>query len=454
MINKIFTLTVIFSAVSAFSVSAADNVLQIFNQNNYTPESWAEIENIEFNSAEEVMIVKTVDGNAQQLNFSNLPIFKSGETLPLIEITTDTYMPEVPNKVDYQNGTFNLRGFGRYDNVSATMGIRGRGNSSWGYEKKPYRLKFDKKQSLCGLPKAKSFVLLANSVDPSFMENSIASMIADIVEFPNNRPMIPVDVNFNGIYKGTYLLTNKPGINSGSVDIDEKNSIMWELDSYFDEDYKFKSPIYNLPVNVSDPDLLEISGDDPQLANDLFDSWKADFIEMERAVAEGKAADYIDLELYGKYLLIYDITKNDELQHPKSVKLYKTRGEGNKYIFGPIWDFDGAWGFWMTFNYGSTDKIDQRVTRHAFFKQLEQYPEVRESYRVNFEKVKAAFPQLLERIDQYAETIRTSAERNNSRWGIKIIDSKGISFDDAFTRMRAWLVKRMECIENFDIMQQ
>lgn len=40
--------------------------------------------------------------------------------------------------------------------------IRGRGNYTWQQVKKPYKLKFDKKISLFGLPKSKHYALLAS----------------------------------------------------------------------------------------------------------------------------------------------------------------------------------------------------------------------------------------------------------------------------------------------------
>ena len=44
--------------------------------------------------------------------------------------------------------------------------LRGRGNSTWFvYEKKPYRLRFDKNTSILGMPAAKNYVLLAEYAD-------------------------------------------------------------------------------------------------------------------------------------------------------------------------------------------------------------------------------------------------------------------------------------------------
>lgn len=182
--------------------------------------------------------------------------------------------------------------------------------------KKPYRLKFGKKISICGLNKAKKFVLLAGWTDGSLMQNVIAAKLGHILDVPYVCDMVPVDVILNGVYRGCYLLTNKPGINAGNVDIDEAHSIMWELDTAMDEEFTFRSPIYNLPVMVKDPDMDETR----------FLEWKEDFIKMEQALTEGKADDWIDIPEYAAYRAVYEIMGNDEIGWPKSLKIYKTEG--------------------------------------------------------------------------------------------------------------------------------
>ena len=54
------------------------------------------------------------------------------------------------------------------------MQIRGRGNSSWEYPKKPYKIKFDSRTSLLGMAKAKDYVLLAEYNDKSLIRNYMA----------------------------------------------------------------------------------------------------------------------------------------------------------------------------------------------------------------------------------------------------------------------------------------
>ena len=58
--------------------------------------------------------------------------------------------------------------------VIGGLQIRGRGNSTWGMPKKPYRLKLTDKQSLLGMPSSRDWVLLANYSDKTLLRNALA----------------------------------------------------------------------------------------------------------------------------------------------------------------------------------------------------------------------------------------------------------------------------------------
>lgn len=422
-----------------FAVSAAlmcfaedgDGVLQVSKGGDYTPVPWDEIFRINFSTADSSMIISGYDGTETVVPFNNSIHIPSGTTIPLLKITTEESLEEIPDKENYKAASLTLRSFDHSDDIVADVSIRGRGNSSWLFEKKPYRLKFNKKISLGGLPKAKSYVLLANYTDTSLLQFAVATKIGQMLELPYTNHVVPVDVVFNGIYKGSYILTNKPGINSGSVDIDEESSVMWELDVNYDEDMKFTSPRLNLPVMLADPDMDE----------ETFEKWKADFIEMERAALNMKAADLVDMEVFAKYLLVYEIMGVDEIGYPKSVKLFKIAGA--KYIFGPIWDFDVAMGYrWEQGISYSTDRINEPVWRNPLFKFLERDSLAKNFRRQYWNLMKDRLPELLEYIDGYAATIRSSAYRNLGIWPKAYGD-----FDESVEKMKAWLVLRFSALE-------
>ena len=140
---------------------------------------------------------------------------------------------EVTSKKDYLDATISVEGNGFCDDFEETaVQIRGRGNTTWYLPKKPYRLKFSKKQNFGGLPaKAKSFVLIANFLDQTLMRNTVAFKIADMLGLPYTNHSVPVELVVNGTYRGSYMLSEKIGINGGSVDIDEDEGVLLELDT-------------------------------------------------------------------------------------------------------------------------------------------------------------------------------------------------------------------------------
>ena len=426
--RKIITLwCVAFIGIAALG---QESVLQVINGKAYTPKQWTDIERISFNVDEGVMIISDVDEGSLSLPLQPSLSIPSGPTVPLIEITTEEDLEEIPNRVDYKVASFKLSGFGNCDDVERDLNIRGRGNTSWTFAKKPYRLKFDKKVSLCGLPAAKGYVLLANYTDPSLAQFALATKIGQMLDLPYTNQVAAVDVVLNGIYKGSYVLTNKPGINAGSVDIDESNSIMWELDVKYDEDLKFKSAILGLPVMVSDPDL----------DNDAFEKWKRDFNEMEAAAVEINASQYVDMDVFARYLLVNEILKNDEIGWPKSVKLFKS--EGGKYIFGPIWDFDAAMGHvWSGHINYTTDKINNEVWRNTLFSYLEEDSEAIAARKKYWKEIRERLPELLEYIDEYSQAVRNSALRNQAMW--TSLDD----FDESLEKMKHWLQLRFEALD-------
>ena len=94
--------------------------------------------------------------------------------LPVVYVDTEDEK-EVVSKEDYLKAVFKINGMGRFGDLEEVpCSVRGRGNTTWTWPKKPYLIKFDKKQSIFGLPKHKRWILLANFMDRTLMRNLIA----------------------------------------------------------------------------------------------------------------------------------------------------------------------------------------------------------------------------------------------------------------------------------------
>ena len=83
--------------------------------------------------------------------------------------------------------------------------IKGRGNSTWKYDKKPYAVKFSEKQSPFGFPAHKSWVLLAESCDRSLLRTAYMCAISKTVGIEWTINYQYVNLFLNGEYMGIYV---------------------------------------------------------------------------------------------------------------------------------------------------------------------------------------------------------------------------------------------------------
>ena len=462
----------ILSAISVISFSSSASTptwLNIFTNENGKTRVVAtpldDISEINFSKDDDnadyysTISVVRKNGETKAVSMDNVTDYSLGTNVPTIYINTKPEVEEISSKTEYLPATFSMECYGNYEDVDdVSVNIRGRGNSTWSFSKKPYRLKFDKKISLCGLTKAKSFVLIANYVDGTLMKNAIAFKIGQLLEMPFTNHSIPVSVVLNGRYKGAYMLSEKIGINSGSVNIDEEKGILWELDTHFDEDYKFHSQIYNLPVMVKDPDLLEVvtlqdDEDREALANELFHNWQTDFEKMEAAIKNGIPETELDMDQAVNYILANVIVRNGEIGWPKSVYLFK-ENISRSYKLGPLWDYDWAFDFidYKSAPYNSVLLYPQnRTPGDLFFYDLTKTQIFKDKFEDRWKYFKEElFPLLLDYIDTYADQIRVSALQNGERWPGTGPDDHGISsedFDNNVSTLKSWLINRVTYLD-------
>ncbi|MBP5445057.1 MAG: CotH kinase family protein [Acholeplasmatales bacterium] len=109
-------------------------------------------------------------------------------------------------------------------------GVKVRGNYTKEYDKKPLRIKFDKKQAMLGLNddpdnpddgKYKNWLLLAEYKDWSLERNSTAFYLAHLMSDYYVTDFRLVEVYINGNYWGVYLLAEQQEVKEGRVDISE-----------------------------------------------------------------------------------------------------------------------------------------------------------------------------------------------------------------------------------------
>ena len=360
----------------------------------------------------------------------------------------------------YEEATIQINGAGVFpDMAETTVQIKGRGNSSWdnsAYSKNPYRLKFDEKVKPFGMTKGKSWVLLANKQTGSMTSNAIAMKIADMVESRGANHIIPVELYINNHYRGSYNFTEKTGFANNSIDIDdETNAVRLELDSYYDEKYKFHDNSYNLYVNLKEPDLTEeiAAGTmTSEEANDKFEAIKTAFNAFTEDTYYG-GISHLDVDAFVRAMLVNDLVRNEEYKHPKSWFLYNTdyTSPDSLWQFGPVWDFDWSYGYdngnYDYFIHNTEDDLFSGTSGVgvSFYKKLLRGSDtVKRAYYLLWKEFMESgkLDELIEYCDDYYEYANPSFENNASKWG------DGNDYQTQTNNAKTWLRKRANYIYN------
>lgn len=360
--------------------------------------------------------------------------------MPHIYIDTDDQAP-VNSKKDYVNASIRIDGGGEYDDYEGRTRIRGRGNSTWAYPKKPYRIKLDKKATLFGLSAEKDWILLANYLDESLMCNAIALKTGRLLDMPFTHHIIPVDVTLNGVYVGNYMFTEHKEVEDNRINVG-KGGVLLELDTYFDEPFKFLSRDYKLPVMIQYPELEDLAASDAASELALI---KTDFEKFTSAVADASFpnnnyTDYFDLDAFVNYMIVYTFTLNEEINHPKSTYIYKHKD--GKYNMGPIWDFDWGFGYEGVYRHFESPARplfwNGTAKGTVFFGRLMQDPAVKTLFKQKWNEFKTSrYPKLLSYMEDYAGIIKDSYARDYATWrrssspDISIVYNKMINWLDA-----------------------
>ena len=383
--------------------------------------------------------------------------------IPVLRFTLPDY-PEATmlwEKALYLDARLTIEGNGYTDDEEdLSLQIKGRGNSTWLLDKKPIRLKFKKKTSICGFKKAKSYVLLANYIDPTLMRNTMAMWLARKLDVPYANTIVPCNVFINGAYAGAYMLTEKVGINSGSVDIDEEKGMLFEISQEYDEKYKFRSPHWNCPVMVKDPDFDELYEDNPEglSPEERLAVWEEDFNFAEQKIAEGKADEVLDMESVANYMMVQYFMLNPDICMLKSFYLHKySLEDGEKYHFGPAWDFDCTCNICeMVDGAIYTSSPEGALWLPPILCALVETETFRNIFSERLKYLEEIMPEFFEYFDNYARMIEPSAKLNGMRWPESWQIPDWIYVENSFDtkrhvkELRDWFERRAEYITEKD----
>lgn len=368
----------------------------------------------------------------------------SHSNLPIVYITTPR---EIESKKEWvKHCTISIYNSGETDAVYKDVQIKGRGNSTWRYPKKPYAIKLDKKAEVLGMPRHKRWVLLANYLDHTCLRNDVSFEIARCMPGLAWTPHGEfVEVVMNGESLGNYYLCEQIKMDENRVNISEitpdevTGGYIFELDINYDESFKFTTQRRGLPVQFKDPDENIAAGQMNYVQNY--------FNRIENILYGGNNTgetpfDYIDMDSFIDWWLVHELTGNSEPNHPKSCYMYKDRD--GKLCAGPVWDFDYA-----TFKPSTSKSLiaSSSLWYGALMKNAAFTARVKERWAMH----KSSLEQIEGYIDRQAAQIRKSAEMNMNRWPNKkynyVNEDTELSFTQAVERLKQGYRQRMEVLD-------
>lgn len=274
-------------------------------------------------------------------------------TLPVISVIT-TDGQAITDKETYIAATVSIDTAGvdgwflpdGFSSLAPTeVEIRGRGNSTWAWEKKPYKLKFAERTSVLGLTAARKWLLLANYADYSLMRNFVAFETAKVLS-PELSPFsqFPVNLFVNGEYCGIYSIGEDHEVKDGRIRLASDSG---EADTSFLLEIGGKDTEDITGVTAFSTELVRFCSIEYPEEKSLTQA-QTDFIidYCLKADAAVKSLDgyeeYLDVDLLIDWFITHELFYNLESCFRRSCFL--TKEPGGKLKMGPIWDFDLAMG--------------------------------------------------------------------------------------------------------------
>ena len=331
--------------------------------------------------------------------------------LPVVYIVTEGNAV-IDSKENYVNATMTIKEKGK-ELSKQSMRIRGRGNATWTYPKKPYRLKLDNKSALLGMNEHKDWVLLANYCDKSLLRTGISFKLSELMKFAWTPDSRFVEVVLNEEYMGNYQLVEQIKRDKNRVNI-PKDGYLFERDNYYWQEPRYFVSNRGYGYSFKNPDPEE----------DLTDEqWQyiLDYVnELEAVLASDHWNDpetgypkYIDTRSFALWFIFHNILANID------TNVYMTKDDmgSSKIVMGPVWDFE--WSIGIGWYDGPRPRPANYYVwnRDFYFDTLLKDPAFKKLIKEEWQKLDV-YDQLLNYFDETAKLLDKSQKFNFRRWDI------------------------------------
>ena len=326
--------------------------------------------------------------------------------------------------------------------------VRGRGNSSFKMPKYGMKLEFTDKVSLLGMPKNRDWALVANFGDKTHLRNYMMTRLSEWLGAKYTPRMQFVEVYLNRNYMGLYLLSETIKVGKNRVNIDE-NDTTFLLEK---EDSKKFDPPYVLTDNQYYYHIKSPKNPSPETEKLLkkhlnaFENFMEDYY-LHRA---NEIKNWLDVDDFLLFYWVQEYSKNEDGNYARSV--FMTWKKGEPIHFGPLWDFDLAFG--NASREQNQNPEDWYIRKYRLNYYIMQNSVVKEAALDYWNNHRKTFKALIDSIPVYRAIIEKAIDNEYRRWPVIgntenwALKDPYDSYDEAVEVMTEWMKKRYQWIDN------
>ena len=325
--------------------------------------------------------------------------------------------------------------------------VRGRGNSSFKMPKYGLKLEFKDKVKLFGMPKNRDWALIANYGDKTHLRNYMMTRLSEWLGAKYTPRMQFVELYLNRKYMGLYLLSESIKVAKNRVNIEE-NDTTFLVEK---EDSKKFDPPYVQSDNGYYYHIKSPKNPSPETEELLLDHIKAfeNFAMRPYRYNSNEIVQWIDLDDYLLFYWVHEYSKNEDGNFARSVHFTWKKGE--PIHFGPLWDFDLAFGNASREQNKAPEEWYIRRYRLNYY--ILQNSLVDSAAVVYWKEHRETFKALIDSVPLYRSIIDKAIENEYRRWPVmKNTENWALkdpydSYDEAVETMIEWMKQRYQWID-------
>ncbi len=341
---------------------------------------------------------------------------------------------KVPGSLEIMKDSDIIYYSGVYENGKSGMTIRIRGNTSAYSEKKPYKIKLEKKADLLNRNdneyKDKEWLFLKYNG----LNSLVGFKVNELIKMQWTPAFQFVNVVVNGDYRGMYMLTESvKRAPECRLNVDKTGYIL-EYDAYWWNENVYVVSDYAYPMNYT----FKYPGDD-EITREHIDYIKSYIDSLEVKIRNGEEYEqYIDVDSWVRWVLAHDVLGTWDSGGSNVYMTKYDNSRNSKLMMANLWDFDSN-------HYMTNEWSNEHTSQTPYFNELLNNKNTlfKDTYKSIWEEIN---PVLFNEMEEFLTALEKSdlvycIDRSvvidNIRW-----NEKRPSVVDEIYKSRSWFKSR------------